>query len=92
MVQSSGEMCENICNWPSHTLEDTLSQIRLTEFMCRRHSTRQQGPQRGAYPLWRVGHAQRGGENAEKGSEVAGGDTAKRSRGFGYLTKECSLG
>lgn len=30
---------------------------------------RQEGPQRGAYPLpWRAGHAQRGGENAEKGS------------------------
>lgn len=56
-----------------HPLEDTLSWIRLTEFMCRRHSTGQQETQRGAYPLpWRAGHAQRRGENPKKGSAEGG--------------------
>lgn len=31
---SSGELCGNLCNSPSHPLENTLSQIRWIQFMC----------------------------------------------------------
>lgn len=70
---SSAELCENQRSWSSHPREEALSQVRWTEFMCRRHSTGHQGTQRGAHPRpRRAGHAQRRSENPEKGS-VGGG-------------------